>query len=59
LLIFHSLKAIKIQLSSQTPTEEAESSEEVEETIQKVNAEKSAVREYDLPGHSSLCCLTH
>jgi hypothetical protein len=48
------LKAIKIQLSAETPTEEAEESDEVvEETIQKVSAEKS-----DLPRHSSLCCLT-
>jgi hypothetical protein len=53
------LKAIKIQLSAETPTEEAEGSdEEVEETIQKVSTEKSAVRKYDLPRHSSFCCLT-
>jgi hypothetical protein len=39
------LKATKIELSAQTPTEEAESSdEEIEKTIQKVSLETSGVK---------------
>jgi hypothetical protein len=39
------LKATKIELSAQTPTEEAEcSDEEIEKTVQKVSLEKFAVK---------------
>lgn len=54
-VILCSLKATKIELSAQTPTEEAESSdEEVEKTIQKVSLETSSVKRI-YP--TSDCCL--